>query len=162
VLVAAGIALAIPAGALLALMFLFAAYAALTGLLSIVAALSVVPVDSPPWILWVQAVVAFVAAAAIGWPAPSADVLVWVIAWWAMLYGALDIETARYMRRSMDGGSKLALAGLLSIAFGAVILLAPAAGPLALRVLIVAYAFVVGTLWIGLGLELRRSLRMLR
>jgi len=76
------------------------------------------------------------------------DVMMVVRNWWALL-----------LRRHIDGEWLMALSGALSVAFGALILIAPLAGALAVVLLIGAYAFTSGVVLLALGIQLRRAAR---
>jgi uncharacterized membrane protein HdeD (DUF308 family) len=81
---------------------------------------------------------------------------VYVIAAWAILTGILEIAAAIMLRRHIRGEWWLALAGVLSVAFGAVLAIWPGVGALALVLWIGAYAIVLGIFLIALGFKLRR------
>ncbi|HET6492358.1 MAG TPA: DUF308 domain-containing protein, partial [Burkholderiales bacterium] len=62
-------------------------------------------------------------------------------------------------RKEIEGEWLLALAGIASVIFGALVVIFPGAGALALLWLIAAYAIGTGVLllWLGLRLRARRS-----
>lgn len=156
VILFAGMALALPAAALLTLIWLFGIYAGLTGLVAAAAAAG----HGGPHargVFVLQALVGIGAAAvAFGWPRFTATVLLYLIAWWALLTGATELIAAVRLRRVITGEWRLAVAGVASIVFALVVFIAPAAGSLAVWLLIVTYAFVFGTVLIAHGLMLRR------
>ena len=88
-------------------------------------------------------------------PAFTALVLLYVIAAWAVVTGALEIAAAIRLRRHISGEWLLALNGALSIVFGGLVLVAPVIGALAVVLLVGAYAFVSGLLLVALGFRLR-------
>lgn len=90
------------------------------------------------------------------WPGITALVLLWVIAAWALATGVLEIVAAIRLRYEIEGEWLLAVSGVLSILFGILLIVWPAAGALALVVLIGIYAIVFGAVLVGLGLRLRR------
>jgi uncharacterized membrane protein HdeD (DUF308 family) len=90
------------------------------------------------------------------WPAITAIALLVLIGVWSILHGVLEVVGAIRLRREIRGEGLLILGGILSIAFGAIILLQPGAGALAVVWLIGAYAVVFGLLFIALSLRLRR------
>ena len=81
---------------------------------------------------------------ALGWPRLTALALLYLIAVRAMFIGLAEVLTAAWLLRDLADAWLLALVGLLSIAFGTVLVLAPATGLLALVWLIGAYALVIG------------------
>jgi uncharacterized membrane protein HdeD (DUF308 family) len=89
------------------------------------------------------------------WPGLTALALLYWIAFWAILTGFLAVFAAIRLRREMRGEWLLALAGVLSIAFGVLLVVAPGAGALAVLAWIAAYALLFGIVLIALGLRLR-------
>jgi len=81
---------------------------------------------------------------ALGWPRLTALALLYLIAFRAIIIGLVEVFTAAGLLRELADAWLLALVGLLSIAFGTVLVLAPATGLLALVWVIGAYALVIG------------------
>jgi uncharacterized membrane protein HdeD (DUF308 family) len=77
----------------------------------------------------------------------------------ALVVGVLDILAAIRLRASVAGEWMLALAGLVSVLFGALVFARPFAGALALVWLVSLYAFVSGVLLLALGLRMRALAR---
>jgi uncharacterized membrane protein HdeD (DUF308 family) len=90
------------------------------------------------------------------WPGLTAVVLLVVIALWAIIRGILEIIGAITLRKIIQGEWLLILSGVLSIGFGVLLLLQPAAGALAVMWLIGLYMIVFGITTIALSLRLRR------
>jgi uncharacterized membrane protein HdeD (DUF308 family) len=88
-------------------------------------------------------------------PGLAADILVLLIAAWAIVTGAFQIWTAVRLREQIRGEFWLGLAGAASILFGIVLFLFPAPGALALVWLIGSAAIVIGILLVILGWRLR-------
>jgi uncharacterized membrane protein HdeD (DUF308 family) len=88
-------------------------------------------------------------------PAMTALFLVSLIAGWAILGGAFQIASAIRLRKAIKGEWLLALAGVGSIVFGVLVLLAPLAGAVVLAWWIGAFALVFGVVQIALGFKLR-------
>ena len=81
--------------------------------------------------------------------------LLTLIAGWSILHGSFEIVGAIRLRKEIEGEWLLIASGLLSVAFGVLVLLYPGAGALALVWLIAAYAVVFGLMLIALSLRLR-------
>lgn len=90
------------------------------------------------------------------WPGVTTLVLLWLIAGWAVVTGVLEVVAAIRLRRELRGEWMLILSGLLSVLFGILLMVWPAAGALAVTVLIGAYAIVFGVVLLALSLRLRR------
>ena len=73
----------------------------------------------------------------------------------AILTGILEIAAAIRLRQEIRGEWLLALSGVLSIAFGVLLIAIPSAGALALLWMIGSYAIVGGLLLVGVGVRLR-------
>lgn len=146
-----------PGVSLLALVYLWGAYALADGVFNIVLAVrGARAVRGWGWFLFegicsiAAGVVTFI------WPGITALGLLFVIALWAIVTGVAEIVTATRLRRVLRGEWLLALSGVLSIAFGVVLFARPGAGALAVAWLIGAYAILFGGLLIGLGMRLHR------
>jgi uncharacterized membrane protein HdeD (DUF308 family) len=90
------------------------------------------------------------------WPGITTLVLLWLIAFWALVTGVMEIVVAIRLRRELQGEWLLILSGALSVLFGILLIVWPASGALALVTLIAIYALIFGAALIGLGLRLRR------
>lgn len=90
------------------------------------------------------------------WPGLTAAVLLVIIALWAIVRGVLEIIGAITLRKIIQGEWLLILSGVLSIGFGVLLLLQPAAGALAVMWLIGIYMIAFGITTIALSLRLRR------
>ncbi len=88
------------------------------------------------------------------WPGITAVVLVFIIAAWALAMGIVEIVTAIEFHRELTGEWLLAAAGIISVIFGLLLLFNPAAGVLALAILIGIYFVVLGILLLILGFQL--------
>jgi uncharacterized membrane protein HdeD (DUF308 family) len=149
-------AFALPGVTLIALVVLFGVYAFADGLLAVVAAARAVKHDRPWWPLVVEGVVGIaIGVLTFFWPDLTVMTLLYLIAAWAILTGILEIVAALRLRREIAGEWLLAVAGVLSIAFGLYVLANPLAGALAVIAIIGAFALVFGIVLIALGWRLR-------
>jgi uncharacterized membrane protein HdeD (DUF308 family) len=91
-------------------------------------------------------------------PALTALSLLYLIAFWFILKGVLEISLAIRLRKEIRREWLLGLAGVVSILFGALIILNPGSGALAVLILIGIYALLFGIMMILFGFKVR-SLR---
>jgi uncharacterized membrane protein HdeD (DUF308 family) len=143
----------IPGITLLTLVLMFGAYAILDGIFDIV---SSTRSFGDHWSLMIEGIIGIV----IGiltfiWPGITATVLVYLIAFWAIFTGVLEIVAGIRLRKAITNELWLILMGILSLLFGVLILFFPGAGALALVLWIGAYFMVFGILLIILALRLR-------
>ncbi|WP_433296073.1 HdeD family acid-resistance protein [Pseudonocardia sp. CA-142604] len=139
----------------LALAIAFGIYAILEGVASVIDAVR--HRDRSRWWLGLLGGLASVAAGVLAliWPGITALVLAVVVGIWAVVAGAAQIATAFRLR--MVGGRiwLLALAGVLSVMAGIVILVWPSAGVIGLAVLLGVFAVVYGAALGALAVALR-------
>ena len=88
-------------------------------------------------------------------PGLTAMALLYVIAFWAIVTGVLEIAAAIRLRKEIEGELWLALAGAGSILFGVLLLARPGIGALAVVWMIGLYAVIFGGLLIALGFRVR-------
>lgn len=135
---------------------LFAAYAIIDGVGSLIAGVSGRRTDRSWWIEILEGIAGIAAGAiAIAFPGFAAEALLIIIAAWAIVTGAFEIIAAIRLREEIRGEGWLALAGVASILFGVVLFLFPAAGALSVVWLIGSFSFVFGAFLVLLGLRLR-------
>jgi uncharacterized membrane protein HdeD (DUF308 family) len=88
-------------------------------------------------------------------PGITAIALLYLIAAWAIVRGIFEIITAIQLRREISNEWALIIGGILSILFGVVLVVNPAAGALAMVWVIGIYALVFGLLMIVLAFRVR-------
>jgi len=143
----------IPGITLISLVLLFGLYAILDGIFDIVSAMKA---PGHHWPLLVEGIVGIVAGlVTFMWPAITAMVLVYLIAFWAILTGLLEIVAGIRLREVIANEMLLILMGVISTLFGILIIIFPGAGALAIIIWIGAYAMVFGIILIALAFRLR-------
>jgi uncharacterized membrane protein HdeD (DUF308 family) len=148
------LAFAWPGITLAVLVLLFGAYALVDGILGLIAAFR--GDAQHRWAMALEGVVSVLAGlAAFAWPGLTALVLLYIIAFWAIVTGVLEIVAAFRLRRVINNELGLAIGGILSVLFGIVLLVAPGAGALAVVFLIGAYAIIFGLALLALAWRLR-------
>lgn len=153
-----------PRMTLLALVYLFGAFALIDGVATLVLVLrGRRPSDTNVWMLVLVGVLG-IAAGIISfvWPDITAVALLILVAAWAIARGILEIVAAVRLRKEIEREWLFGLAGLVSIAFGVLLVLQPQAGLLALVWLVGLFAMIIGVLYIALGMRLARYERAFR
>jgi uncharacterized membrane protein HdeD (DUF308 family) len=142
---------------LVALTYLFGIYAIVDGVVAIWAAFNALGGAGPRWWLGLTGVVSILAGlAAFFYTGITTQVLLAIIAVWAIIIGIVQIWGAIELRRILDDTWLLGLAGALAIAFGVIMIAKPGAGALALVWTIGWFAIVFGGLYIALAFQLRK------
>jgi uncharacterized membrane protein HdeD (DUF308 family) len=144
-----------PGISLAALVILFGAYAFADGVFSLVAAARRHGTSDHWWALLLEGISGVAAGIlTLVWPGITAIALLYLIAAWAIVTGALEIAAAIRLRKVIDHEWLLALSGTLSVGLGVLLFLFPGVGMLSLVLWIGAYAFVSGVILIMLGVRL--------
>jgi uncharacterized membrane protein HdeD (DUF308 family) len=155
------LALVWPGVTLLALVFLFGAYALVDGVLALVRGFRRDGSGGgPDWwrvVIGIVGIVAGVIAFAV--PGITAYALLLVIAAWAIVSGVMEVVAAYQLRDVIRREWLLALDGVLSIVFGMALFLFPGAGALAVVWLIGAFAIASGAILLMLAFRLRSGAR---
>lgn len=89
------------------------------------------------------------------YPGLTALILLYVIAAWAIATGLVAIYLAFSLRREITSEWVLALAGVLSVLFGVLLVVKPGAGAVSLVLIIGSYAVVFGILLLVLAFKLK-------
>lgn len=152
------IALVSPGIALLTLVWLFGFYAILDGIAAIM--IGIRARGEPHWV-WVivQGVVSVLAGViALIWPGVTALVLLFVVAFWAIMLGISEIGGAFASRKrgSNAWGWTLA-AGILNVVFGVLLLIWPASGILTLVWLVGIFTLAGGLALLLLAFRVRSA-----
>ena len=143
-----------PGMTLAVLVLLFGAYALVDGILAIVVAAR--GGTDNRLVLGLEGVVGVLAGlATFVFPGLTALVLLYIIAFWAVLTGVLEVVAAVRLRRVITNEWGLIIGGILSVLFGIVLIVSPGAGALAVVFLIGAYAVLFGVSLLMLSWRLR-------
>jgi uncharacterized membrane protein HdeD (DUF308 family) len=153
------VAFTMPGITLWALVAIFGAFALIDGIFAVIEAFRRDVSRERWWALLFEGVTGI----AIGlltffWPGLTAMGLLYLIAFWAIVTGVLEVITAIRLRHEIRGEWMMALIGILSMAFGFLLVAFPLAGALSLVLIIGAFVFASGALMIALAFKLR-SLR---
>lgn len=150
-------AFAWPGPTLVALVFLYGAYALVDG----VTALWTGAFARAWWLVLSGLLGIAVGVGTFIYPGITAVALFYLIAAWAIIRGVFEIAAAIEFRKEIRGEWVLITGGICSIIFGVVLVAYPAPGVLALVWLIGAYALVFGVVMIVLAFQLRSLPRRL-
>ncbi|MGX8272207.1 HdeD family acid-resistance protein [Brevundimonas diminuta] len=144
-----------PQISLLTLILVYGVYALIDGVLALIAAIRGGGF-APRWWLALGGVVSILAAVvAFAWPGLTALVLVYLIGFWSILRGVLEIIGAIRLRNEIANEWTLGVAGALSVIFGLILVFMPGAGALGLLWLIAAWAVLFGLLLIWVAFKVR-------
>ena len=145
-----------PGATIVAIGILFGAYAFVDGIFAIVAAVRAAEAHQRWWPFVIEGIVGLLIAAITFYDVAITLFALYVtIAVWAFITGILEIVAAIQLRKAIQGEIWLALGGIASILFGALMIWKPFAGALAIIWLIGAYAIVFGIIMIAFAFRLR-------
>jgi uncharacterized membrane protein HdeD (DUF308 family) len=149
------IAFTMPGATMLSLVLIFAVYMLIDGVCAIISAVRAAQQHERWGALVLEGIVDILAgAAAVLWPSITVLAFVLLVAVWAILSGGLMFWSAFSLGRA-HGRRWLAFAGLASIIYGALLVIAPLIGAVVLTWWIGAYALVFGLALLVLAFRLR-------
>jgi uncharacterized membrane protein HdeD (DUF308 family) len=90
------------------------------------------------------------------WPAITALALAYLIGFWAILTGILEIAAAIRLRDEIENEWLMGVSGALSVILGLILIIAPGAGALGLVAVIAVFAIAWGVALIILSFRIRR------
>jgi uncharacterized membrane protein HdeD (DUF308 family) len=152
------IALFLPGVTILSIILVFAAYAFVDGVFGIVSGIRAARQHERWGFLVLEGLVNIAAAAvAVSWPGITVVAFVLLIAFWAILTGALELAAA-FRLEVDDGRWWLVFGGLVSLVYGALLILAPIIGAVVLTWWLGVYALVFGVSLVVLAFRLRARL----
>ena len=150
----------IPGVTLLTLVLLFGAYALVDGIFNVTASFRSA---SHHWAFLVEGLIGIAAGVlTFAWPAITTMALLYLIGFWAILTGVLEIAAGIRLRKSIANEWALLLMGAFSVLFGLVILFAPGTGALAIVLWIGVYALLFGLFLLVLAVRLRGHRHLIR
>ena len=139
-------------------MIVFAVYAFADGVFGIVSAVRAVQAGQRWGVLVFEGLVNIaVAVIAVMWPGITVVAFVLLVAVWAILTGALELAAA-FRLGTQDGRWWLVVGGLVSLVYGALLVVAPLIGAVVLTWWLGAYALVFGVALVVLAFKLKARL----
>ena len=150
------VAIAWPGVTILALVILFAIYAFMAGGLQAARAFSSRSAGPVFGHLLLGLIDLAAGVVALVWPAPTALVLVIVVAAWALVGGVAEFFAGFGSGETAGTRAMFIIAGLVSVAFGVVLFARPGVGAVTLALLFGLYSMIYGFSQITAGAQLRR------
>jgi uncharacterized membrane protein HdeD (DUF308 family) len=152
------VALFLPGATMLSLVLVFAAYAFVDGVFAIVSAVRAARERERWGYLLLEGIVDIAAAAvAVFWPGITVVAFVFVVAFWAIFTGVLELMAA-FRLDFIDGRGWLIFGGIVSVLYGVLLIVAPMIGAVVLTWWLGAYALVFGVCLVVLAFKLRARL----
>ncbi|MEV1168170.1 HdeD family acid-resistance protein [Nonomuraea sp. NPDC049784] len=148
------LALIWPAITLLVLVIFFGAYALVSGLFELFAGFRH-GAKSRAWLIISGIVGILVGIATFFWPGITSLALLFVVAFWAIVTGVLEIVAGIRLRKTIDNEWMLIVGGILSVIFGVLLLIWPVTGLLSLVWLVGIYAILHGIAEIALAFRVK-------
>jgi uncharacterized membrane protein HdeD (DUF308 family) len=144
-----------PVATLTVLVLFWGAFALVDGIFAIVAAFRVAGGRGRWWLI-IEGVLGILAGiVTFLYPGLTALVLLYIIAFWAILLGIMRIVTAISLRREIQNEWLMILGGALTVIFGILLIVLPGPGLLSLTWLIGIWALIFGIALIALAFRVR-------
>jgi uncharacterized membrane protein HdeD (DUF308 family) len=156
-IIAGIVALAWPGITILALVILFAVYAFTDAVMQGAQAFSSGGAGPVLGHLLIGLIDIAAGIVAITWPGPTALVLVFVVAAWAIVGGVAEFFFGFGAGESAGTRALFLLGGLVSVAFGVVLFARPGVGAVTLALLYGLFAIIYGVTQITAGVQLRSA-----
>jgi len=151
------VAVSWPGVTVYALVVLFAVYAFMDALVQVVRAFSGVRVGAANARILIALVDVAAGVVAIAYPNITVVALVVIVAIWAIAFGVLEMFAASGASETAGTRAWFVVAGLLSIAFGLVLVGRPDVGAVSLAVIYGIFSLAFGITEIALGVQTRRA-----
>jgi uncharacterized membrane protein HdeD (DUF308 family) len=147
-----------PMSTVAVLVLFFGAWAFIEGIVSLIAAFGRTP-PQPRWLLAVEGLLG-IAAGVVTYLVPGITLLalVYVVAVWAIVLGALRLAFALSPAGRLVGRGWGIFGGIISVMFGVALIVAPIAGSLVLALWLGVFAIVVGVTRLVMAFQLHRAL----
>jgi uncharacterized membrane protein HdeD (DUF308 family) len=144
-----------PVATLTVLVLFWGAFALVDGIFAIIAAFRVAGGRGRWWLI-IEGVLGILAGiVTFLYPGLTALVLLYIIAFWAILIGIMRIVTAISLRREIQNEWLMILGGALTVIFGILLIVLPGPGLLSLTWLIGIWALIFGIALIALAFRVR-------
>lgn len=149
------LAIVFPGAVFGALVLLFGAYAFVDGIFALIAAFSKAGSGQRLWLI-LEGIVGIIAGLlAFFQTALFGLTLILIFAAWAIVTGIFEIITAIQLRQEIDNEWMMILGGIVSVVFGVLVFIFPAAGAISTALVIGVYAIVFGIVFLALAFRLR-------
>jgi len=149
------VALLLPGATILSLIWFFAAYMLVDGVITIVSAVKAARNHERWGLLVLEGVVNIaVGLIAFAWPGVTVVFFVTLMGFWSLVTGVLEIVAA-FKLNATHGRGWLIFSGVVSILFGLALLVGPLVGAVVLTWWLGAYAMVFGITLLVLGFKLK-------
>jgi len=149
------VAILFPATAFISLLLIFGAFAFVDGVFALIAGI-IAKSENWLWLILEGVIGIFIGVVTLVQPSAMGEAWLILIAVWAIVTGIFEVVTAIRIRKLIEGEFWMILSGLISIAFGLLVLLNPTSGAVAIGFIIGIYAVMFGATLIALSLRLRR------
>ena len=150
------LAFAWPSLTLFTLIILYGAYALTDGVFAVIAAITGGAPGERWWLAIAGILGICVGILTFMLPGMTALILLYTIAGWAIAVGVLQIIGAYRLRKEINNEWLLILIGVISVLFGASLVINPGGGALSLVWLIGTYAIIAGVLSVGLAFRFKK------
>ncbi|WP_094814580.1 HdeD family acid-resistance protein [Bordetella genomosp. 12] len=151
------LAMFLPGLTLAILVMVWGAYALVDGVFALIAGWRIRDQQKPLWPLILVGITGLAAGiVTFLWPGITALMLLYIIAFWAIVSGVFQIIAAIRFRKEMQNEWLHGLSGLISLLFGLMLVVQPGAGALALVWVIGVYAVFFGILLLVLAVRMKR------
>jgi len=157
------LALFMPAATFTALVILLGAFMLVTGLFTIITAVTRRHVyRNWGWLLASGILSTGIGILTFVYPLATGIALIYFVAFWALVMGIAEIAIAIQLRREITGEGWFIAAGVLSVLFAVLILFYPIAGAYTLTMIFGIYALIAGIALLSVAFRLRNIGRQTR